>query len=112
MATKRCTLSLPLAFVIFFLAVFAFPSERKKSGMQLEQCVYSTLCLENKPKVVVGLREATSNIFVDNPSYRDFLFQTFGVSSADMESTAVVMTSLSIGFPLPVVRGLLDLAGA
>ncbi|KAG8390535.1 hypothetical protein BUALT_Bualt01G0093600 [Buddleja alternifolia] len=81
-------------------------------GMQLEQCVNSTLCLENKPKVVVGLRGATSNIFLDNPSYRDFLFQTFGVSSADMESTAVVMTSLSNGFPVLVVRGLSDLAGA
>ncbi|KAG8390533.1 hypothetical protein BUALT_Bualt01G0093400 [Buddleja alternifolia] len=81
-------------------------------GMQLEQCVNSTLCLENKPKVVVGLRGATSNIFVDNPSYRDFLYKTFGVSSVDMESTAVVMTSLSNGFPVLVVRGLSDLAGA
>ncbi|GFQ00348.1 bark storage protein a [Phtheirospermum japonicum] len=62
-------------------------------GMQLEQCVNSSLCLETKPKVVVGLKGSTANTFLDNAAYRDFLFQTFGVSSADMESTAVVMAS-------------------
>ncbi|KAL2249342.1 UNVERIFIED_CONTAM: 5'-methylthioadenosine/S-adenosylhomocysteine nucleosidase [Sesamum indicum] len=81
-------------------------------GMELEQCVNATLCLDNKPKVVIGLRGSTANTFLDNAAYRDFIFQTFGVSSADMESTAVVMTSLSNGFPVIVVRGLSDLAGA
>ncbi|KAL0403581.1 UNVERIFIED_CONTAM: 5'-methylthioadenosine/S-adenosylhomocysteine nucleosidase [Sesamum radiatum] len=81
-------------------------------GLELEQCVNDTLCLENKPKVVVGLRGSTANTFLDNAAYRDFIFHTFGVSSTDMESTAVVMTSLSNGFPLIVVRGLSDLAGA
>lgn len=61
--------------------------------MKLEQCANATLCLEVQPTVVVGLKGTTSNIFLDNASYRDFLFQTFGVSSADMESTAVVMAS-------------------
>ncbi|GMI86948.1 hypothetical protein like AT4G24350 [Hibiscus trionum] len=80
-------------------------------GMKLQQCVNSSLCLPEKPKVVVGLRASTANIFVDNAAYRDFLFQQFGVSSADMESAAVVMTSLSNGFPVIVIRGLSDLAG-
>ncbi|KAK6233882.1 hypothetical protein QUC31_006288 [Theobroma cacao] len=77
----------------------------------LEQCVNSSLCLPQKPKLVVGLRASTANIFVDNAAYRDFLFQTFHISSVDMESAAVVMTSLSNGFPLIVIRGLSDLAG-
>ncbi|OMO87101.1 hypothetical protein COLO4_20794 [Corchorus olitorius] len=80
-------------------------------GMKLEQCVNSSLCLPEKPKLVVGLKASTADIFVDNAAYRDFLFQTFGVSSADMESAAVVMTSLSNGFPVIVIRGLSDLAG-
>ncbi|KAM6584313.1 hypothetical protein CsatB_011315 [Cannabis sativa] len=83
----------------------------KLEGMELKQCVNSTLCLEKKPKLVVGLRGSTSNIFVDNAAYRDFLFQTFQVSSSDMESFAVVMTSLSNGFPVLVIRGLSDIAG-
>ncbi|XP_062091908.1 bark storage protein A-like [Humulus lupulus] len=83
----------------------------KLQGMELQQCVNSTLCLENKPKLVVGLRGSTSDIFVDNASYRDFLFHTFQVSSSDMESFAVVMTSLSNSFPVIVIRGLSDIAG-
>ena len=61
--------------------------------MELERCVNSSLCLPEEPKLVVGLNGATSNIFLDNAAYRDFLFQTFEVSSSDMESSAVVMAS-------------------
>ncbi|KAL9402776.1 hypothetical protein Peur_006625 [Populus x canadensis] len=85
---------------------------RSLEGMELEKCVNSSLCLPEKPKLVVGLKGATSNIFLDNAAYRDFLFQTFEVSSSDMESSAVVMTCLSNGFPVIVIRGLSDLAGA
>ncbi|THG04287.1 hypothetical protein TEA_000751 [Camellia sinensis var. sinensis] len=80
-------------------------------GMELEQCVNSSVCLPQKPKLVVGLRGSTANIFVDNAAYRDFLFNTFQVSSVDMESAAVVMTSKSNGYPVIVIRGLSDLAG-
>uniref|UniRef100_A0A2N9IHK7 Nucleoside phosphorylase domain-containing protein n=1 Tax=Fagus sylvatica TaxID=28930 RepID=A0A2N9IHK7_FAGSY len=80
-------------------------------GMELKRCVNSSVCLPHKPKLVVGLRGSTSNIFVDNAAYRDFLVRNFQVSSVDMESSAVVMTSLSNGFPVIVFRGLSDLAG-
>uniref|UniRef100_A0A6N2MYB4 Nucleoside phosphorylase domain-containing protein n=2 Tax=Salix viminalis TaxID=40686 RepID=A0A6N2MYB4_SALVM len=83
---------------------------RSLEGMELERCVNSSLCLPEKPKLVVGLNGSTSNIFVDNAAYRDFLFQTFEVSSSDMESSAV--TCMSNGFPVIVIRGLSDLAGA
>uniref|UniRef100_A0A2P2KAN0 Bark storage protein A n=2 Tax=Rhizophora mucronata TaxID=61149 RepID=A0A2P2KAN0_RHIMU len=79
--------------------------------MELEKCVNSSVCLPQKPKLVVGLGGSTANIFVDNAAYRDFLHQTFAVSSVDTESAAVVMTSLSNGFPVIVIRGLSDLAG-
>ncbi|EXC25442.1 Bark storage protein A [Morus notabilis] len=83
----------------------------KLEGIELQQCVNSSLCLQGKPKLVVGLKGSTSDIFVDNAAYRDFLFNTFKVSSTDMESSAVVMTSLSNGFPVIVIRGLSDIAG-
>lgn len=60
-------------------------------GIKLKQCVNASLCLPEKPKLVVGLNGSTANIFMDNAAYRDFLFQTFKVSSVDMESAAVVM---------------------
>ncbi|KAF5742576.1 hypothetical protein HS088_TW09G00627 [Tripterygium wilfordii] len=80
-------------------------------GMELEQCVNTTMCLPQKPKLVVGLKGSTANTFVDNGAYRYFLYKTFEVSSADMESSAIVMTSLSNGFPMIVIRGISDLAG-
>ena len=64
-------------------------------GMALEQCVNASLCLPEKPKVVVGLNGATANIFVDNAAYREFLYTTFHVSSLDMESAAIVMVNAS-----------------
>ena len=62
----------------------------------LEQCANTRLCLSKKPKLVVGVRGSTANIFVDSAAYRDFLFDSFQVSSSDMESAAVVMASLSL----------------
>ncbi|XP_019150903.1 PREDICTED: bark storage protein A-like isoform X2 [Ipomoea nil] len=59
-------------------------------GVKLERCVNSSLCLSQQPKLLVGLKGSTSNIFIDNAAYREFLFQTFGISSVDMESAAVV----------------------
>ncbi|KAL3323757.1 hypothetical protein AABB24_038091 [Solanum stoloniferum] len=80
-------------------------------GVKLDQCANSTLCLPEKPKLVVGLKGATSNFFIDNAAYTQFLFKTFGVTSLDMESSAVVMTCLSNGYPVIAIRGLSDLAG-
>lgn len=77
-------------FLIF--NIFAEPYKLTQD-LQLEQCVNSTLCLPEKPKLVVGLQGSTADIFVDNAAYRDFLSQTFNVTSADMESVAVVMVS-------------------
>ncbi|GAA0156734.1 hypothetical protein LIER_14155 [Lithospermum erythrorhizon] len=81
-------------------------------GMKLEKCVNSTFCLDQDPKLIVGLKGSTSEFFVANAAYRQFLFNTFQVSSADMESSAVVMTCLSNGYPVIVIRSLSDLAGA
>ncbi|XP_055960200.1 bark storage protein A-like [Mercurialis annua] len=81
-------------------------------GMELEKCVNSSLCLPKKPKLVAGLKGSTSNSFLDNAAYRDFLSQTFEVSTTDMESSAVVMTCLSNGFRVIVIRGMSDLAGS
>lgn len=84
---RRFILNTKLCFL--FLYIYLFFGQ----GIELERCVNSSLCLKTMPKLVVGLRGSTANIFLDNGAYRDFLFQTFGVSSADMESSAVVMVA-------------------
>lgn len=85
-----------------------FDSASSLKGLELQQCVNASFCLPEKPKVVMGVNGTTSNSFIDNAAYRHFLFSTFNVSSADMESAAVVMTCLSNGYPILVIRGLSD----
>ncbi|XP_077234937.1 bark storage protein A-like [Tasmannia lanceolata] len=79
--------------------------------LELLQCVNETYCLPETPKVVFGLRGSTADIFVDNAAFRDFLFETFNVSTVDEESAAVVMTAMSSALPVIVFRGVSDLAG-
>ncbi|KAK9910037.1 hypothetical protein M0R45_034014 [Rubus argutus] len=72
---------------------WANTTQKWLQGIKLVQCVNSSLCLPQKPKLVVGLSGSTANTLVDNAAYWNFLFQTFRISYVDMESSAVVMTS-------------------
>ncbi|XP_060675649.1 bark storage protein A [Ziziphus jujuba] len=110
-ASGKPNVSQPLFWIHVNQQWLQVASKLERMDNLLERCVNSSLCLPEKPKVVVGLRGATANIFVDNAAYRDYLFNTFHISSNDMESAAVVMTSVSNGFPVIVIRGLSDLAG-
>ena len=47
-----------------------------------------TYCLPETPKVVHGLRGSTADIFLDNATYRKFLFNEFNV---DEERLAILM---------------------
>ncbi|KAI3864880.1 hypothetical protein MKX03_031555 [Papaver bracteatum] len=105
--------SLSIGDIGFITEELFYESGRVIQGMKLERCLNSSLCLPTKPKVVVGLRG-------------EYLFNAFGVSSVEMESVAVVMTSIcsmlfilsfisftsvSNGLPVIVFQGLSDLAG-
>ncbi|XP_068635107.1 bark storage protein A-like [Aristolochia californica] len=79
--------------------------------LKLQQCENATYCLPETPKVVFGHRGSTADIFVDNAAYRDFLLNTFNVSTVDEESAAIVMTARSNRVPSIVFRGVSDLAG-
>ncbi|KAL2921434.1 Bark storage protein A [Bienertia sinuspersici] len=80
-------------------------------GMQLQRCLNETACLPTEPKVVLGLRGSTANVFMSNLAYAKFLYEKFSISTADEESAAVVHTSLSNGVPCIVFRGVSDVAG-
>ncbi|KAJ8451384.1 hypothetical protein Cgig2_017775 [Carnegiea gigantea] len=80
-------------------------------GLKLQRCLNETLCLPKQPKVVLGLRGSTANVFLANEAYAKFLLQQFNISIADEESASVLMTSLSNGVPCIVFRGVSDVAG-
>jgi hypothetical protein len=59
--------------------------------VKLERCSNETYCLPTTPKLVTGLKASTADIFCDNAAYMQFLFEKFGVSTVDEESSAIVM---------------------
>ncbi|KAL4199515.1 hypothetical protein AMTRI_Chr03g51520 [Amborella trichopoda] len=63
----------------------------KEKDLELQRCINATFCLPKTPKVVLGLRASTADIFVDNAAFRNFMFDQFGVSTVDEESFVVVM---------------------
>ncbi|KAK9665816.1 hypothetical protein RND81_14G138500 [Saponaria officinalis] len=84
---------------------------KQLQGMQLERCVNESVCAPKMPGVSFGLKGSTANMFVANEAYANFLYKEFRVSTADEESAAVVLTSLSNGVPCIVFRGVSDVAG-
>nr|DAD48703.1 TPA_asm: hypothetical protein HUJ06_018640 [Nelumbo nucifera] len=68
---------------------------------------------QNQNKMKIGFQfPSTNSTQMVGIGFLDPLpVPAFGVSSTDMESVSVVMTSLSNGFPVIVIRGLSDLAG-
>ncbi|KAG6543254.1 hypothetical protein Mapa_015335 [Marchantia paleacea] len=64
-------------------------------GLELESCLNGT-CLDPKPQVVLGLRGAGASVFLDNASYRDFLYSKYEISTVDMESSAIALVSRGV----------------
>ncbi|GFZ15964.1 phosphorylase superfamily protein [Actinidia rufa] len=76
--------------------------------LKLLRCVNETDCLPETPKVVHGLRGSTADIFLDNATYRKFLFNEFNVSTVDEERSAILM--VGGGEKLKIASGLSSLA--
>ncbi|CAM6123545.1 unnamed protein product [Calypogeia fissa] len=82
----------------------------KLTAVKLQSCSNGT-CLTYPPKVVVGLRGGSQNVFVDNAAYRGFINEHFKISTVDMESAAVALVCLANDVPFIVFRSVSDLAG-
>ncbi|XP_028774031.1 bark storage protein A-like [Neltuma alba] len=82
----------------------------KLKNVTLEGCV-NTTCLPRKPTVVRVKRGVSSNVFVDNKAYREFLSSKFNATPIDMESAAVALICLQYKTPFIAIRALSDLAG-
>ncbi|CAK7327867.1 unnamed protein product, partial [Dovyalis caffra] len=98
---------------VFFLPIserwYSAATEALKD-LELRQC-YIDVCLPYKPKVAFGSRGSTSDMYLKNKAYGDFLRDTFKVSSADTSSASVALTSLSNGKLFVVFQGVSNVVG-
>jgi adenosylhomocysteine nucleosidase len=62
-------------------------------------------------KVSVGGNGVASTVFLDNASYREWLFKIWQARCVDMESTALAQVAYANRKPALIIRGLSDLAG-
>jgi adenosylhomocysteine nucleosidase len=79
--------------------------------VELSDCIQTRVCLEQNPKVVVGGNGVSGPTFVDNASYREWVWQTFQADALDMESAAVAHVAYVNNVPFIAFRSLSDLAG-
>jgi adenosylhomocysteine nucleosidase len=61
--------------------------------------------------VSVGGNGVAATVFLDNASYREWIFRVWQARCTDMESTALVHVAYANGTPVLIVRALSDLAG-
>jgi adenosylhomocysteine nucleosidase len=78
---------------------------------QLSDCTQTKLCLDQEPRVVVGGNGVSGPTFVDNASYREWVWNTFQADALDMESAAVAHVAYVNAVPFIAFRSLSDLAG-
>ena len=79
--------------------------------VELSDCTQTKVCLEHSPNVVVGGNGVSGPTFVDNASYREWVWQTFQADALDMESAAVAHIAYVNKVPFIAFRSLSDLAG-
>ena len=62
-------------------------------------------------RVEAGGTGVSGPVFLDNASYREWVFRTWAARCVDMESAALVQVAAANAKPVLIVRGLSDLAG-
>ena len=67
--------------------------------------------LDRPPRIVVGGSGVSGGAFVENATFRTWVFETFGARVLDMESAAVPHVAYANDVPFVAVRCLADLAG-
>ncbi|KAJ6693160.1 hypothetical protein OIU85_003970 [Salix viminalis] len=78
--------------------------------LKLKKC-HSGTCLPGTPKVVFGSKASTSDFYVKNKAYGDFLLEKFNASTTDSASASVALTTLSNEKIFVVFQGVSNVAG-
>ncbi|HJS19419.1 MAG TPA: 5'-methylthioadenosine/S-adenosylhomocysteine nucleosidase [Anaerolineales bacterium] len=86
-------------------------AKKTSAQVQLNDCTSGDQCLEHQPSVIVGGNGVSGPTFVDNASYREWVWQTFQADALDMESAAVAHVAYANSVPFIAFRSLSDLAG-
>ncbi|WP_082389813.1 5'-methylthioadenosine/S-adenosylhomocysteine nucleosidase [Ornatilinea apprima] len=79
--------------------------------VNLDRCTYLVVCLEEEPRVEIGGSGVSGQAFINNKSYREWVWNSLAASAMDMESAAVAQVAYSNQVPFIAFRALSDLAG-
>lgn len=79
--------------------------------VNLDRCTTNNVCLTTTPTVKVGGNGVSGPTFVDNASYRQYVWNTWAADALDMESSAVAHVATVNAVPFIIFRSLSDLAG-
>ncbi len=83
----------------------------KLGAVELNRCTAEQACLDAAPRLVVGGNGVSGQAFVDNASFRTYVFETFKARVLDMETAAIATVAYANAVPFVAFRSLSDLAG-
>ncbi|KAJ6383768.1 hypothetical protein OIU78_027125 [Salix suchowensis] len=99
---------------VFWLPVplpwYEAATEQLTKDLKLKEC-HSGRCLPRTSKVILGLKASTSDFYLKNEAYGEFLVGKFSASTADSASAAVALTALSNEKPFVVIQGVSNVVG-
>lgn len=81
------------------------------ANVELKNCTEKGVCLDHKPRIVIGGGGVSGTAFVDNADFRAWIFDTFKANLVDNESAPVAHVAYSNHVPFIAFRCLSDLAG-
>lgn len=69
-------------------------------------------CMSKQPVLRIGGRGVSSTVFLANPQYRRYLYETLQAEVVEMETAALAHVAYANGVPYLAFRSVSDLAGA
>jgi adenosylhomocysteine nucleosidase len=79
--------------------------------VKFQRCSPKGGCLSHDPKALVGGAGVTGSVFMDNATFREYLFKSFGARVVEMETAATAMVAHANNVRFIAFRSLSDLAG-
>jgi adenosylhomocysteine nucleosidase len=79
--------------------------------IELKDITPEGIKLENEPRIITHGNGISNSFFVDDPTYREWLWETFEANAVDMETSAVARVANEHNVPYIAFRSLSDLAG-
>lgn len=100
----------------FFFNVneYLYDTAKSLKDVDLRQCVLvkgSSVCLQEKPRIKTVEKGSSSNIYVNNEAYRDFLRSKVDITSIDTQSAAIAMVCESENKPFIAMTSIVSNAG-